>query len=439
MLRPAKPKRQQASKAKKKIKQVLANSSHDELYESFLRAKKQKLDLKRKQRISLKNVQNSTPKGFLRNNKAAGLAFEVSPIRLDETMGSDSYMNEEMIDSIRRQRLKEMRQTLKKYESVAVREAEALIRGFKKINVRREEDSSRQLEKVEKPKAQAKRQSTKRDSLKAAPLIEIPAVQNSMHELHLNSSADESQNLKGISIVKEPTSDSIPSIKITSPKMLVTDEVSEKEIESDKENSLQSASQFFGPPSIEEVELPPVTRKRKSLLNPTSTRKRILIEEVSTSVCDRAVASPVIEEIVKQIAKKSVKIIGSTVTSNISRRSSRTSLANRGKKSIRFNELPEADRIVLQPGKSWRRSLINHRKTLHGNERMSNRRTAVIMEEDEESSPVVKRYTEKLLETLGECKFLTALSDLNFLVWQRRKSSSNKLFCVNFNFAWKIA
>lgn len=426
MRRTAKPKRQQASKAKKKIKQALANSSHDELYESFLRAKKQKLSLKRKQRISVQNVQNSTPKGFLRKNKVTGLAFEVSPIRLDETMDSDDgYMDKKMIDNIRQQRLKEI-ENAKQAESSAIREANALLEGFEKIKGRREEpkhfsrqleESIKQFEIVETPKAQTKKPLTKRESLK-----EIPAVQNSMNELSLDSFDEgHSLNLKEKSIAKNSTRNTIPSIKVTSPDMPEIDEASEREYETDKENSLQSASQFFGPPSIdeeEEVELSAVTRKRKSLPKPVeSTRKRTLIEEASVSVCDIAIASPVIQEIQKQIGKKSVKIVNPPVPSNITRRSTRKTLINRGKTSIRFTELPKGDRIVLQPGKSWRRSLINHRKTLHGNERMSNRRTTVIIEEDEEASPVVKRYTEKLLETLGECKFfLTVLGNLNFSI-----------------------
>lgn len=254
----------------------------------------------------MQNVQNSTPKGFLRKNKATGLAFEVSPIRLDETMDSDDgFLNKEMMDSIRRQRLKEI-EAAKELESSAMQGAKALLEGINKTKkqIEEKENSNTQLEKIETPKAQ-----------------------------------------------------------------------------------------------------PRESNKRKSLPKPKASGfDRTLIEEASTSICDTATASPVIKELAKQIAKKSIRISHQPAIGIVPRRSSRGSLINRGKKSIRFAEVPEADRIVLQPGKSWRRSLVNHRKSLHGNG-VSNRRTTVIIEEDEEPSPVVKRYTEKLLETLGECKF----------------------------------
>lgn len=95
----------------------------------YLKDKKTKRNLRKKQTDSVRNVQVSTPvQKQLRQKKVADLQFALSPITLNDS--SQVSMDNEMEDlraNIRRQRLKEMEEAEKALETTVTRQAKAWL------------------------------------------------------------------------------------------------------------------------------------------------------------------------------------------------------------------------------------------------------------------------------------------------------------------------
>ena len=387
-----KNKRKPSVKTKKRVKSLL-ESSHDEFYELYLKDKKKKQVLKKSRLDTLRNVQNSTPLQRKRK-KVESLAFGISPIRLDDSDQKSlesSDINAQLIESMKRQRLREIQQTAKDLESSAVKKGKEL------------------LERMRLKRA-------------AGPAIATVTVKEPEHE--------EIQEDQDALSYKEQSLE-VPLIEVTPP----VDEDSSKE-----ENSLALPPKLIASPAqVEDDIVPPMKRVR---ITQPSTRisKRKTSKASSIFHVEGVGASPVIKELAKQIARKSVAFNLVPAIKEVARVSTRASTAvvPSQKKSLRFVEdVPESPLkvVALRPGK-WRKSLIAWRAS--ENNRKSSRLTTVILEE---SLPAVKRYSEKLLETLGECKLrFEIICSLNFRqVLATSQISLGKDFSGNFVFVWKIA
>lgn len=120
-------KSKKARKASKK--RIEHGSSPDSFYELYLSQKKKKENIKKKESASVRNVKVSTP-AQRNSRKKAALAFEVSPIRFDDSVPAlrdSADSSSKLYDSIRRERLQEIEDMKQQAESSAVASARALL------------------------------------------------------------------------------------------------------------------------------------------------------------------------------------------------------------------------------------------------------------------------------------------------------------------------
>lgn len=422
--------------SKSKPSKVDLDSSHDELYKIYLLEKKKKQAIDKKRLASIRNVKVSTPvQRQQRKSKKTktNLEFGVSPIRLDQSV-IDSLENVDstkaLLDSIRKQRLKEIEERQKELESSATRAAKQLLAEYKNkrplqssenIPVVQQdlnfEDASEPSESPERSLVIHKRRTRSSFGRNLKDEDDVDKVHSTIYKRSTKSSIElkhsgADDNTKALSKL------SIPIIQMTSPK--VSDE--------SEDNSLQLPSQSFSlmSPNIDSIELPsdiipdnsPLmaltrSRKRKSRdeLSTTMTKMNLMevIKESETNDCDKTKEEPAIPtKIKKSVAINLVPAIQEIIYHDVPTVTKR----KRGvKKSVGFALLPIksaptestiSENPTLKPGK-WRRSLVEWR-TSHGNSttlrNTTSRGTSMFFEASRKASSISKPR-----KTFDECEY----------------------------------
>lgn len=391
----------QKRKAKPKPKKN-DESSPDEFFEMYLEEKRQKLQVKKQQRASVRKVQISTPVQKQLRRKKENLLFEVSPIRPDDSdvleEESERSRGASLYEELYQKRLKEIDEKEKeRAKRFKVLSPLKIFTNTVKLTA--------DLMELEKDK-----------DLQPS----VDAVKASSAKLNIN---DNSEVL--------PTPDESHFINKRSGKNLPRKRKHNKD--ADNGNSMNTEARInismmeVPEINVSMVNVPDLDNSISSLENmqEATNEREMSISPVQENVGDAQEAitelpkdikncdNSVIEEMVKQIAKKkSVAINLVPAVHNISiepvahpRVSTRRKSTMMAKKSVGFShasiyeENESTKDITLQPGK-WRKSLIAWRKSR--NTKSTARRTSIILEES--ASSKIEQYSEKLLNALGDCE-----------------------------------
>lgn len=452
-------------KKREKLKQmkVESESSYDELYELYLHNKKQKVQLKRKQAALTKNVKVSTPvqsKLSKSKKKKTDLQFEVSPIKFDDSVENIECIDTKaLLDSVRRQRLREIAESEKQLDLSVIREAEALLAKYKKplkssenlpvklntevslkvpsaspekflIMHTRKTKKSHGFKPVSQDDGACKKssipvypKSTKNKSMVPSPDKSLIVFKRRSTRSHgRKSNLTQAFKVKDNSehSMKSPTASefSIPDIQLTSPEKLVehnTDVQCDLPEDVNKSNVLEETRD-------EPVKHRRTSRKRKTnntsvAVIPKRKTKVEFNESQNTSDCDKQ-NLPSVGKNQATMAKKSIAFDLVPLVRNISIRDSKRSkvtVRNKSKKSVVFS-LPAAsdssiiERLSLKPGK-WRRSLIAWRSSNSTNnttQKGSSHRSII-----DKSSAVTSTVTRQTSITSSHCEYFLFIFSRN--------------------------
>lgn len=370
-----KPKQKKVQKSKRPRKD---HTVYDEIYESFLREKKKrendekqkKQAIRKKRLVSIESVKVSTPvqKKQLRNSKNIGLAFGISPIAQSTSVD----LPQKFFDSLRRQRLLEMDQLEKKFETTVIRKAKELMAQYEAKKSLQTTENILKVKNVQHKSTSAEAKENRQD------LIQFP-IQVELASSQCNENSLPSQTLIYISSSDEYSASAIP-VKLVP----TSDELAPSQ---SNENSLPSPTKFYinssdeSSASIEQESFPPSIERTRELSR-ISIRKSERLERIA---CDKKKLSPppVIPEMAA-IVKKSVSIFLPHETKDLGHSEFTLKLAGDKKKvspppvihkraaivkksvsTFLPQETMDLSRleVTLKPGK-WRRSLIAWRQSV---------------------------------------------------------------------------
>lgn len=389
--------------------------------------KKKKQAIDKKRLASIRNVKVSTPvQKQLRKSKKTkiDLEFEVSPIKLDQSVkGALEHVDttKALLDSIKKQRQREIEERQKELESSATRAARQLLAEYKNKrplqssenipDVQQElnfEEASEPTQSPERSLIIHKRRTRSSFGRKLNDEDNVEKVHPELYKRPTKSSF-ELQHSATDDSTKASSKLSIPIIHVTPPK--VADE--------SEDNSMQlpSLSISLMSPNIDSLELPSdiipnsspqmFTRslKRKSSnIELSTTMTKTSFEKSQTNDCDKSKEEPAIPSKIK----KSVAINLVPAIQNVAYHDVPTVTIRKRpvKKSVGFALLPIksaptestiSENPTLKPGK-WRRSLIEWR-TSHGNNTTS-RGMSTFFETSRKASSISKSR-----KAFDECEY----------------------------------
>lgn len=402
------------SKLKGKSAKHDENRSYDEIYELFKREEKAKNQIERQKKkksggiIVLKKIQISTPTVNVRGKKKEHFKFDISPINLNNsTTTSDNLKTtKELCDSLRRQRLKEIKEQEKNLESSAILRAKAL------------------LEKLRMPRNPP---TNDKKNLSTSLSLDLYDEVNSVIAPPSKSRLTKRQLSLDDSEIKQKSSRKSNQISIS--QNFDDDDVASDDITVD-----HSVSKSLSIPSIAIHDASQIDEDDENLdENQDSIRLSALSESSSKSDKNSQI------EIFNQLSESSLKLqktqeipaenksiqLVEVLNNLISNRKSKQNLndfvttrKSKSTKTITFVEPPgpnhndvidTAEKSILKPGR-WRRSLIEWRKSRCTKSLM----TTVIEENSEQENNSMTRYSERLMDTLEKCK-LTFFIIFSFL------------------------
>lgn len=387
------------------------DESYDEIYEMLKREERlKKIEMRKNKKkktgnssIVLKNIQVSTPAAQVRGKRKKHFEFGVSPILVNGNKQQQmDQATRELCDSLRRQRLKEIKEQEKMMETSAILRAKAL------------------LEKLRQPQ----------------PALVQPTVDNFrwqdykapsilLSKRHLSMDDSEEMIIKRKSIRKE-------NYRISS------SEKSSESCSSDDETVDRSASGSLNVPS---VEIHDASQNQQSCedenhdSNSDQSQLSVPSLDESSLKMQKTVSSPPLEV----VSVQPVKVL-TNVTNLINERKSQQGAITstrtlRSTKAVSFphektiNETNQtqtsdiADKSIIKAGK-WRRSLIEWRKS---RARSSGKLSTVIPEES--------------VVSVGECEltiyFILLIVLLHSLRSLHNNDKLNLTFAENSNLAYK--
>lgn len=310
-------------------KKSIENKAIDEIYELFRELKKRKMNenreeqkkknKKKKNGIALKNVQISTPAMMKKTNNRQKqlLDFGISPIKSSTDEIDENRAMNKLVDSLRKERLKEIKEQEKLLETSAILRAKALLEKYKNPN----------------------------------PTTRLKLPQQDSHKIAKRLSLNDSTLIS--STINEN------DVKISSSQ-------DEKKCDKIDENSPSASKKQ----KVDHSESQLINNKFMETLHDVVNKKSVNFAE--SKVTFR-----------KPILRSSSKRSNSRVSSD---NESRVSTGN----------------VSLHPGK-WRRALIEFRKA------KSSILNTIIHERDQEDDEEYQKasiYSNKIVDTLGECEYL---------------------------------
>jgi hypothetical protein len=430
---------------KRKAKPKRDASPPDDFYQMYLDEIKEKNKVARKRRAAVKNIQISTPVPKQRKTKE-NLLFGLSPIGpndvsaiVDEgeaSRGASLYLElrekkQKEIEAKAKERLEkrmEKRREIRKRplvntENVQVTGEEILL-GNAAMNVQEIEETPQALEgSFVISKRQKMSEGSKRSSVGnnrgSGEEKSTEACGNSLED---QGCLEESMKVPGIQV------SAVESEAGNTQEAEVLDELEEEEsaksLVEEERSQLEREAFTQSPMELSATEKSPEPRKSSNFPRPSPSSSSQSIPEPLTQPlpslkspnnshqppCDleKTILEPVIEEISKKIAKKSVAINLVPSVQDISCNPPAYHITTRNrkqpslvKKSVGFSmDFDDSSRnITLHPGK-WRKSLVAWRKS----QKMSF--AASTVHEETAASSKAEQYSEKILSALGECKSL---------------------------------
>lgn len=384
------------------------NESIDEIYELFKREEKVKNQMKKKKKsgsIVLKNIQVSTPTVQVRGKKREHFEFGISPINLNNSMTTiDNYQTtKELCDSLRRQRLKEIKEQTKIMESSAILRAKALL---EKLRKPRNPEAKKSLEKsasldmwdeVKPAEIPPKRRLTKRQlSLDDSDITKrkLICTENDSRIISQNLKVDDdidSETVKS-STDNDVTVDNSVSNSLSVPSIEIHDDASQTDEKDEDRDENQDPNGDF------DLNQSQTSIDKSHQLSESSLKLQKTDEIPPANKSIQLVE--VLNNLIRNRNRKSKQNLNDFVTTR-NLRPKTISFADKSE-TIQNDVTNVAEKSVLRAGR-WRRSLIEWRKSRACAKSPVKMMTTVI-EEESRTNDSMERYSGRLMETLGKCE-----------------------------------
>lgn len=363
-------------------------SQEDELYEIYLKDKKKKRIIRKRQSESVRNVKVSTPVQRQIRKKVVDLQFALSPITLDNS-GQNSIEQDGHYETFRQHRLKEIQEGEKKLDSTVIRQAKAWIAKHKVEKPSKSFKNSREF------KSQPNEVSKHGSAVSNNSFINNSIVlTSSSQKSKLSLPIDNIVEVNGENSLEVPAVDMssqsifVPKINVIPPEEISNNDNTNQVEETDEKHQTDEENS--------ENTQKPIKQASKKLRATGGTRSRANKRKLSfastelNSVSDK-IEKALIVEVPKKLPRKSVAI---NLVPAI--------------KNITLNNI-EHDRDGgpnLRSGK-WRRSLIAWRLSQNTAGTAMGKQSSIFFE-TEEATITEKDKEEK--ET-NKCEYLSKFSD----------------------------